>query len=42
MTIVFLDLDFLQDAEILMIRLHLRQMQDYYYLRGFSGPLGPK
>jgi len=34
---VFLDPDFLNDAEISAIRVHLRQIQDY--LHGFSGPL---
>jgi len=37
-TIVFLDLDFLQDAKILAIRKHFTQILRFSYLHGFSGP----
>jgi len=41
-TIMFLDPDFLYDAEIPAICKHLRQKVIYLCLHGFSGPFGPK
>jgi len=40
-TIVFLDPDFLKDAKISAIRVHLRQIEDYLIAWGFS-TFGPK
>ena len=40
--IVFPDPDFLQNAKILAINKHLRQILRFIYLHGFSGPMGQK
>jgi len=41
-TIVFLDPDFLKNAKILAIRVHLMQIYDYLIFAWVSGPLGLK
>ena len=41
-TLVLLDPDFLQDAQISAIRVHLRQIYFYLIFAWVSGPLGQK